>query len=180
MDDEAILAGLDGEPDAFAVFSRRHVAALLEHFASRAHDRGLAAELCAETFATALDDAHRFDPARGLAVDWLDGIARRLLNDAGRSGAVTRSSTGSTSSSAGGSRDCCANRSRLRPIASDRAHRRTGARTSLAAVELRREPPRATARPGVDRAGRARRAAGGKRHLEDPDTLVVSHLFVQA
>jgi len=88
MDDEAILTGLDGEPDAFAVFYRRHVAALLEHFASRTHDRGLAADLCAETFATALDDAHRFDPARGLAVDWLYGIARRLLNEAGRRGAV--------------------------------------------------------------------------------------------
>jgi DNA-directed RNA polymerase specialized sigma24 family protein len=88
MDDEAILAGLDAEPDAFAVFFRRHVAALLEHFASRTHDRGLAVDLCAETFATALDDAHRFDPARGLAVDWLYGIARRLLNESGRRGVV--------------------------------------------------------------------------------------------
>ena len=88
MDDEAILAGLDGEPDAFAVFYRRHVAALLQHFASRTHDRGLAADVCAETFATALEDAHRFDPARGLAIDWLYGIARRLLNEAGRRGAV--------------------------------------------------------------------------------------------
>lgn len=88
MDDEAILAGLDDEPDAFAVFYRRHAAALLEHFASRTHDRGLAADLSAETFATALDDAHRFDPACGLAVDWLYGIARRLLNEAGRRSAV--------------------------------------------------------------------------------------------
>jgi DNA-directed RNA polymerase specialized sigma24 family protein len=88
MDDEAILAGLDGEPDAFAVFYRRHVAVLLEHVASRTHDRGLAADLCAEAFATALEEADRFDPARGLAVDWLYGIARRLLNEAGRRGAV--------------------------------------------------------------------------------------------
>ena len=88
MEDEAILAGLDGEPDAFAVLYRRHVAALLEHFTSRTHDRGLAADLCAETFATALYHAHRFSPARGLAVDWLYGIARRLLNKAARCGAV--------------------------------------------------------------------------------------------
>jgi DNA-directed RNA polymerase specialized sigma24 family protein len=88
MEDEAILAGLDGEPDAFAVFYRRHVAALLDHFTSRIHDRRFAADLCAETFATALDDAHRFDPARGLAVDWLHGIARRLLEKARRRGAV--------------------------------------------------------------------------------------------
>jgi DNA-directed RNA polymerase specialized sigma24 family protein len=88
MDDEEILAGLDGEPDAFAVFFRRHVAALLEHFGSRTDDRGLAADLCAETFATALDDADDFNPARGLAVDWLHGIARRLLDEAERRGVV--------------------------------------------------------------------------------------------
>src|SRR5919108_648212 len=88
MDDEAILAGLDREPDAFAVFFRRHFAALLEHFASRTRDRRLAADLCAETFATALADADRFDPARGLAVDWLHGIGQRLLDEAGRRGAV--------------------------------------------------------------------------------------------
>jgi DNA-directed RNA polymerase specialized sigma24 family protein len=88
MDDEAILAGLDGDPDAFAVFYRRHVAVLLEYFAGRTHDPGLAADLCAETFATALDDAIRFDPGRGLAVDWLCGIARRLLDEAARRGVV--------------------------------------------------------------------------------------------
>lgn len=88
MDNEAILAGLDDEPDAFAVFYRRHVGALLEHFATRTQDRVLAADLCAETFAAALDDAHRFDPEHGLAVDWLYGIARRLLGEAGRRGVV--------------------------------------------------------------------------------------------
>ena len=62
-DDEAILAALDATPDAFAELYRRHVAALLDYL--RRRDPDLAADLCAETFAAALEDAHRFDPARG-------------------------------------------------------------------------------------------------------------------
>ena len=88
MEDDAILAGLDDAPDAFAVFYRRHVAALLGYFLRRTHDPELAADLCAETFAAALDGAHRFDPARGSAVAWLYGIARRLLAHAQRRGVV--------------------------------------------------------------------------------------------
>jgi RNA polymerase sigma factor (sigma-70 family) len=88
MDDEAILALLDTAPDEFAVFYRRHVAAMLAYFLRRTGDPELAADLCAETFAAALDGAHRFDPARGPAVAWLYGIARRLLAHAERDGAV--------------------------------------------------------------------------------------------
>ena len=84
MDDEAILAGLDREPDAFAVFYRRHVARLLR----RSHDATNTADLCAETFAAALAGARRFDPAKGSASDWLDGIADGLLDEARRRGAV--------------------------------------------------------------------------------------------
>jgi RNA polymerase sigma factor (sigma-70 family) len=87
-DDEAILAALDTAPEAFALFYRRHVAGLLGYFLRRTHDPELAADLCAETFAAALDGAHRFEPARGPAVAWLYGIARRLLHHAQRRGAV--------------------------------------------------------------------------------------------
>jgi len=87
-DDEAILAALDTAPEAYAVFYRRHVAGLLGYFLRRTRDPELAADLCAETFAAALDGAHRFDPARGPAVGWLYGIARRLLSHAQRRGAV--------------------------------------------------------------------------------------------
>lgn len=87
-DDEAILAALDAAPEAFAVFYRRHVAGLLGYFLRRTGDPELAADLCAETFAAALDGARRFDPARGPAVAWLYGIARRLLSHAQRRGAV--------------------------------------------------------------------------------------------
>lgn len=86
--DEAILAALDTAPEAFAVFYRRHVAGLLGYFLRRTQDPELAADLCAETFAAALDGAHRFDPGRGPAVAWLYGIARRLLAHAQRRGVV--------------------------------------------------------------------------------------------
>ena len=88
MEDEAILAGLESDPDAFAVFYRRHVVALLDHFLARTHDQRLAADLCAETFAAALEDADRFESRRGRADDWLFAIARRLLDDAWRRGTV--------------------------------------------------------------------------------------------
>ena len=88
MDDEAILARLDRDPDAFATFYRRHAGRLLEYFSGYTQNEPLAAELCAETFAVALRGAHRFDPQRGDAAAWLDGISRRLLARAERSGAA--------------------------------------------------------------------------------------------
>ena len=70
MEDDAILAGLDEAPEAFALFYRRHVAGLLGYFLRRTDDPELAADLCAETFAAALDGAHRsirraVQPSRG-------------------------------------------------------------------------------------------------------------------
>jgi DNA-directed RNA polymerase specialized sigma24 family protein len=88
MDDEAILADLDSEPERFALFYRRHVAALLDYFLDRTHDPRLAVDLCAETFAAALDEAHRYDPAGGSPDVWLYGIARRLLTLLQRRGPV--------------------------------------------------------------------------------------------
>ena len=87
MHDEAILASLDRDPDTFATFYRRHVGRLLEYLAGCTPNERLAAELCAETFAVALRGAYRFDPERGDAAEWLDGISRRLLARADRRGA---------------------------------------------------------------------------------------------
>ena len=64
--DEELLAAVDGEPEAFGVFYRRHVRPLLGYFVRRTGDAELAADLCAETFAAALDGLRRFDPAHGL------------------------------------------------------------------------------------------------------------------
>jgi RNA polymerase sigma-70 factor (ECF subfamily) len=86
--DDDLLAATRAEPEAFAVFYRRHVDALLAYFARRTRDAELAADLTAETFAAALDGAHRHRPEKGPAVAWLYGIARRQLSHAARRGAV--------------------------------------------------------------------------------------------
>jgi RNA polymerase sigma factor (sigma-70 family) len=86
--DDDLLAATRAEPEAFAVFYRRHVHALLGYFARRTHDAELAADLTAETFAAALSGAHRHRPDKGPAIAWLYGIARRQLAHAARKGAV--------------------------------------------------------------------------------------------
>jgi RNA polymerase sigma-70 factor (ECF subfamily) len=86
--DEELLAEVGERPEAFGVFYRRHVRPLLGYLVRRTGDAELAADLCAETFAAALDGLHRFDPARGPAVAWLYGIARRLLSHAAQRGVV--------------------------------------------------------------------------------------------
>ena len=86
--DDDLLAATRSEPEAFAVFYRRHVGPLLAYFASRTRDAELAADLTAETFAAALAGAHRHRPERGPAAAWLYGIARRQLSYATRKGAV--------------------------------------------------------------------------------------------
>jgi hypothetical protein len=86
--DEELLAAVKERPEAFGIFYRRHVRPLLGYLVRRTGDAELAADLCAETFAAALDGLHRFDPARGAAVAWLYGIARRLLSHAAQRGVV--------------------------------------------------------------------------------------------
>ena len=49
-------------------------------------DGELAADVCAEVFAVALEGAHRFDPERGPALGWLYGIARHKLAHAQQRG----------------------------------------------------------------------------------------------
>src|SRR3954468_8303655 len=86
--DDDLLAATRVEPEAFAVFYRRHVHGLLAYFGRRTHDVELAADLTAETFAAALDGAHRHRAEKGPAVAWLYGIARRQLVHAHHKGAV--------------------------------------------------------------------------------------------
>src|SRR5688500_18426768 len=86
--DDELLAATKTEPEAFAVFYRRHVAGVLAYFARRTRCAETAADLTAETFAAALDGAHRHRPDKGPAVAWLYGIARRQLIHAAQKGAV--------------------------------------------------------------------------------------------
>jgi DNA-directed RNA polymerase specialized sigma24 family protein len=83
--DETLLAAASTEPEAFAVLYRRHVTPLLAYFVRRTRDAELAADLTAETFAAALDGAHRFDPAKGPGAG---GAAARSAR--GRAGARAR------------------------------------------------------------------------------------------
>jgi RNA polymerase sigma factor (sigma-70 family) len=88
--DDDLLAATGAEPDAFAVFYRRHVTVLLAYFARRTRDAELAADLTAETFAAALAGRRRFQPEIGSATAWLYGIAAKQLAYAQRRAAAER------------------------------------------------------------------------------------------
>jgi DNA-directed RNA polymerase specialized sigma24 family protein len=83
--DEELLAATPGRPDAFAAFYRRHLAAVLALLLHRTRGREASADLAAEVFATALEEAGAAEaPVRG----WLFGIAHRSLAESGRHGRV--------------------------------------------------------------------------------------------
>ena len=77
--DERLLAETPTTPAAFAVFYRRHEAAVLGYFMRRSGNAELAADLAAETFAAALLGARRYRSDRGEGLAWLYGIARHRL-----------------------------------------------------------------------------------------------------
>jgi RNA polymerase sigma factor (sigma-70 family) len=85
--DAELLAG-DGE--AFGLFYARHEDYVLGLFVRRVGTGGaeLAADLTAETFASALASRGSFDPARGEPRGWLYGIARHVLADSLEHGQV--------------------------------------------------------------------------------------------
>ena len=86
--DAALLAQTPEDPERFAVFYRRHVRSVLAYLLSRTGRPEVAADLCAEVFATALDRCERYDPARGPARAWLFSMANSRLLDALRRGQV--------------------------------------------------------------------------------------------
>src|SRR3954471_17075493 len=86
--DDALLAATRAEPEAFAVFYRRHIGPLLTYSFRRTRDAELAADLTAETFAAALHGAHRHRADKGPGAAWLYGIARRQLAYAAHKGAA--------------------------------------------------------------------------------------------
>ena len=78
--DDELLSSQD--PEAFGVFYDRHVKSLLGYFARRTRDPEIAADLTAETFASALVARRRFKPGGAPAA------AARLLADYQRRGRV--------------------------------------------------------------------------------------------
>ena len=85
--DEALLASVTGDPEAFGVFYRRHENRILRYFLRRGATAELAADLTAEVFAAALVAAGDFKPG-GPAEAWLYGIARNTLAASRRRGRV--------------------------------------------------------------------------------------------
>ncbi|MDO8187902.1 RNA polymerase sigma factor [Conexibacter sp. JD483] len=86
--DAELLRDCGERPEAFGLFYRRHVEALLAYLHRRTGRAELAADLCAETFARALERHAQFDPQRGPARAWLFMLAGGLLVDSFRRGQV--------------------------------------------------------------------------------------------
>jgi len=86
--DEALLAASGRERAAFGVFYERHERSLLGFFGAVTRRPEVAADLTAETFATALESAAAFDQTRGSPRMWLFGIARHVLAASARHGRV--------------------------------------------------------------------------------------------
>jgi RNA polymerase sigma factor (sigma-70 family) len=82
--DEELLRSSD--PEAFGEFYDRHIDVLLGWFARRVGNPDAAADLAAETFASALAARGRFRPGPVPAAGWLYGIAQHKLADYFRKG----------------------------------------------------------------------------------------------
>jgi RNA polymerase sigma-70 factor (ECF subfamily) len=88
-DDVSLLRYARRDPDAFAAFYRRHVAAVHAKIARAVGDEQASLDLTAEVFARALERVHGFRGARPQsAAAWIHAIADRLLLDYYRSGRV--------------------------------------------------------------------------------------------
>jgi RNA polymerase sigma-70 factor (ECF subfamily) len=88
ISDEDLLAS--GGTDDFGRFYDRHARTVLGYFARRTGDPQVAADLTAETFASAIAAQKRYRPTGAPALAWLFTIAGRRLADYERRGAVER------------------------------------------------------------------------------------------
>jgi RNA polymerase sigma-70 factor (ECF subfamily) len=66
-------------PFGFAEFYRQNFDAVLGFVTRRTESAHLAADLTADIFLTALEQADSYDPRRGTPIAWLYGIARNVL-----------------------------------------------------------------------------------------------------
>ena len=88
VDDARLLSESRRRPDAFVEVCKRHAPALLGWLRREVGD-GIAEDLLAETLARAWYGRRRFrDPGTGSAGPWLHGIARNLVRDYRRRGAI--------------------------------------------------------------------------------------------
>ncbi|MGF1618499.1 MAG: RNA polymerase sigma factor [Acidimicrobiia bacterium] len=75
-----LVAAAEGDLDAFGDFYDANAEDLLRYFYRRTACPETAADLTAETFATALESLGKFRPERGSGRAWLYGVARNKLN----------------------------------------------------------------------------------------------------
>ncbi len=135
------------DAEAFGLFYRRRVDAVLAFFLRRTHDRELAADLTAETFAAALAALPRYRSDRSSALAWLFTIAHRKLIDSIRRGQVE---------------DRARRRLRLEPLEfSDRDIERVEQRATAAAND--------SALAALEQLSAEQRAAVAGRVLEESD-----------
>lgn len=87
-DAQALLCAARTDAEAFGAFYRCFERRVLGFFMRATGRPELAADLTAETFAAALEDVEGYDPVKGLAEQWLFGIARNLLHSSYRRGQV--------------------------------------------------------------------------------------------
>ena len=86
--DADLLRATPADPQAFGLFYRRHVRSVLAYLMSRTARPDLAADICSEVFASALEKADRYDERRAPARAWLLSMASSRLVDAARRGVV--------------------------------------------------------------------------------------------
>ncbi len=86
--DAQLLAAAAREPEAFAVFYRRHLDWVLRVAVRQTGSPEHAADLAAEVFAAALLASGRYRPDAGPANNWLYGILLKKLAGLRRRGAV--------------------------------------------------------------------------------------------
>jgi RNA polymerase sigma factor (sigma-70 family) len=84
--DGELLVASTADPEAFAIFYRRHVRGVLAFFRRRVDSPEVAFDLMAETFAAALEAAPRYEPRPEPARGWLYGIAWNKLHESRRKG----------------------------------------------------------------------------------------------
>jgi RNA polymerase sigma-70 factor (ECF subfamily) len=68
------------DPAGFAVFYEQQFDTVLGFVARRVDSPHLAADLTADIFVAALENAHTYDARRGVPVAWLYGIARNVIS----------------------------------------------------------------------------------------------------
>lgn len=85
-DADLLAAVVRGEREAFSIFYRRHLGAVVAMLLRETGDRELAADLAAEVFAAVLVSAKRYCPEHQTAIPWLYGIARNKARESYRRG----------------------------------------------------------------------------------------------